>query len=84
MGLLLFPACAVGERPILEGGGQVADGGSGVAPNEGLPGSPSTGAGDDGADQGDGAVAAAGAPPDTIGAAVSLPDRRRWATPRRS
>jgi len=73
VGLLFVSACAVGERPTLEGAGQVADGAAaseGGGATEGLSATPDGGGG-----EGDG-VAAAGPVTTEDGTALSLPDRQ--------
>ncbi len=70
VGLLFVAACAVGERPTLEGAGQVADGlAASDSGTEGLSGTPDGEAGGDG-------VAAAGPVTTEDGPAPALPDRQ--------
>ncbi len=72
VGLLFVSACAVGERPTLEGAGSVADGADASGDDtEGLSGTPDGEAGGDGS----GSETAAG-PATTEEAAPPLPDRQ--------
>lgn len=83
VGLLFVSACAVGERPTLEGAGQVADGAAASGGgNQGLSGAPGD-SGDSGGDgggsvagDGEGSETAAGPATTEAGTALTLPDRQ--------